>query len=278
MRLPLRGSWPLLAALGLAACIPGTEDLDPAPEDLDGLFRFFWDQYPEGADSQLVDAVRKLDPVIEGSTRAFDKPRKGLLTDLPQESLGKVQLEHSPIPQAADASGLFLVKTFPCTLDKLEKIVTALDQKAQFPDSYKAYARTYTTDSAAYFARSAPQLSWDVQTESENSITGTFKEHIKGGIRRVEAQSDGKSPTGPFLVQRTWLVKPAETSDADNNFKQDYQIEIYWERKPGEVVHAYGLWRQFDFSLVDNNDKSALDLMLNSLSDFDDDVAELCKK
>lgn len=52
-----RWSLPALAALAGSSLLPfGCAPLDPAHEDLDGLFHYLWDHHAEGVDEELSEA------------------------------------------------------------------------------------------------------------------------------------------------------------------------------------------------------------------------------
>ena len=73
------------------------------------------------------------------------------------------------------------------------------------------------------------------------------------------------------------LVDEAETVGDDAHFEQDYQIEVYFERKNGEMFHLYAIWRQADFGGTFTTDNEGFQrLMLNNLADWDDSTEELC--
>ena len=67
-------------------------------------------------------------------------------------------------------------------------------------------------------------------------------EHTSGGVRFIPA--DEKAGTGPILLSRSWMKGPAQFKGDDTSFDQDFQIETYYERAPGELWHAYGVWRE----------------------------------
>jgi hypothetical protein len=95
----------------------------------------------------------------------------------------------------------------------------------------------------------------------------------------VPAATDAATK-GPFLITRTWLPAPATFSaTSTSSFKQDYQLEIFWEQAPGTIFHAYAMWREirdggFNLTLEDNG---FLNLVLDNLVSWDDKTAVLCK-
>ena len=51
------------------------------------------------------------------------------------------------------------------------------------------------------------------------------------------------TPYGPVIVSRGVLDEPAYFNDSDERgLFQDYQMEVYFERAPGETVPFYTIW------------------------------------
>lgn len=255
----MRRSW-------LFVLLMGCRNVDPAPADLDGLARFFWSGFEVLDDASLIDGVVNADAALAD----LDEPIDGLLTDLTAEEAATVPVDGAPDP--ALAAGFFLASKFACTVDQVERIVIALDQLALYEGAYDTYTRTYTADDAAYLAREADTLSWDVALTSA-VLGGKFSETLHGAVRRPAAEA----PFGPFLVQRTWMPTPAVFEGGNRTFTQDYQIEVYWERAPGEMIHLYGLWRAFDYgSGFTQDNEAAIGIVLGNLKKWDEGTAELC--
>jgi hypothetical protein len=263
----------LLLAASLTACGPQAE---PAPDDLDGNLRWFWAKSDDAKDAEAVEAALKLETAGKAATLTADKPGRGFISRLTADELavvGKQDVDPSK------ARGFFITNVFPCTLDKLEPILATLDQKTQYPEAYDAYARTYTSDADAFQARTASKLTWDV-TLTAKLVTAPYTSNLKGGLRRITPAS-GATPFGPFLIARTWLTAPAmfKNPDPSTGFEQDYQIEVYWERAPGEMFHAYAMWRDLRLGLgFTTEDNGLANTIMTGLVDWDKRTAELCKK
>jgi hypothetical protein len=259
--------------LVLASCAPPTVE---APADLDGNLRWFWANSKDAKDAEVIEAALKLETVGKAATLAADKPGRGFIARLSSKELEVVGLGAL---DPSKARGFFITNVYPCTLDKVESIVRALDQKAQYPEAYDDYTRTYTSDADAYEQRKAPTLSWDV-TLTAKLVTAPYTSNLKGGLRRV-APVSGKPAFGPFLIARTWLPAPAtfKNPDRSTSFEQDYQIEIWWERAPGELFHAYAMWRDLRLGLgFTTEDNGVANTIMTGLLDWDKKTAELCKK
>ena len=83
---------------------------------------------------------------------------------------------------------------------------------------------------------------------------------------------------GLWLLQLD-LVSGAFEEGSDKSMDQDYQLEIYWPRGPGRVVHAYAMWRQADWgSGFTSDDEGVQRILLNNLIAWDDDTEKLCEE
>ncbi len=240
--------------------------VEPAPPDVDELVRFYWTDF-EGEDAAMAQAVADTHLAIDGGT--ISERGDGTLTDLTAEDLVVVGMEGSVDPGLA--AGVYLTNVVACDLDALERILYHLPQDELYTGEYDTYSRAYTTDFDAYAAREAATLSWEVDLGRQ--ILGTaLTEHLIGGIRRVP-----DTDFGPAIVARAWLPEPAVFEGDNKTFDQDYQIELFYERAPGEVVHVYGLWRQVDLgSGLDQDSNLVAGPLLSAMAAWDDRTEELC--
>lgn len=254
--------------LFLFAC----KGVEAAPEDLDGLTAWLWRGYEDASNKQIADAVRNLDEAV--GAELFAEGQDGRLTALTPEDAALVGLSADP----ADAVGLYLVRDFGCTLPELEGILAALDQGAQYPDVYNAYDRAYTSDFEAWEGTESATLAWEVDYTA-TLLGDTYSAHIIGGLRRIPDISAEETPFGPALLSRVYLPEAAIfEEETEKSLSQDYQIELFYEREPGRIAHAYGMWRASEYgSGLNLEDDAVARILLNNLSDWDDQTAALCE-
>jgi len=247
----------------------GCKKVEPAPEDLDSLMQWFWENYEADDPAVLVEAVDNLHLEIGGDT--FEDLEDGSLTSLSAEAADGLPI--SPAPDVAEARGFYLLNTFPCTLKTLESILYDLDQGSMYDDAYVTYRRSYLTDLDAYLDRQEDSLGWEVELTGD-LLGADFTEWLQGGLRYLPDTGQG-----PALMARTFMTKPSAFEEGSNKvFDQDYQIEVFYERSPGEIMHAYGLWRTMDMGGgITMEDDAAVRIILNNLADWDDRTAELCE-
>jgi hypothetical protein len=245
-----------------------------APEEIDENLRWFWINGDGAADATLVDAAGKLATAGKADTRTTAL-KGGLRRRLETADVAPFGL---PDTDPSTARGLLVVNVFDCALPKLESILIAQDQASQYLDVYKSYARSYTTDADAYRARSTDVISWTVDVKAALPVEDVYTSTLKGGVRRVRAPADGATK-GDFLIARTWLTAPATfVANSGNYFRQDYQLEVFWEREPGKIFHAYAMWRDIKAVGLSIEDDGFLNLVLDNLVKWDDRTAELCKQ
>ena len=261
------------AALGLALAVAGCESVEAAPEDIDGLFHYFWSKYDPGSDEELALAVLNAHEAVGGDTLA--EVVDGTLSEFSREQMDLVGMREGA--RASDLAGMYLVNAIPCSVAAVERIVTDLAQDELYEGEYVEYDRRYTSDADAYWARDASQLTWDVDISAEFVAGAPYSEFIHGGTRYVPVVDDETSPFGPVLLARTWMPEEAVFENDDYYFTQDYQIEVYYERAAGEVIHLYGLWRRSGFLDLNTDGEFLVRQILNALADWDDRTAELCQ-
>lgn len=253
------------ALVALAGC-----GVDPAPAGIDDLSRWLWLNYEAATDEDMAGAAVKLH--AEMKDMPADDDDRGDLTRLSKADLELVGLEGN---DPAKARGLFVATVIPCPLAKVEPLIYALNQDELHPDSYDAYKRTYTSDLGAYQSRAEPFLTWETEITA-TPVTVAYSEKLRGGVRWVP-----ESPHGPVLLSRTWLPSPATFPGEDPEdyfFRQDYQIEMYYERAPGETVHLFAVWREMKYGSFDTEGGSLANIQMDGFVDWDEAIAERCAK
>lgn len=263
-------------ATGTVACLDGTPP-PQAPQGLDENLAWFWTNSDALKDEEVVAGAKTLAAAAKADSWA--KPTKAQSkVRLTKEEVGVVVPSVSQDPAAA--RGLLAVTMFDCTTAKLEGILAADDQFTLFPGVWDANVRTKTSDGAAFLSGAANTVSWSSAIKITFPIGDQYSSTIRGSLRRVPVADKSFSQSG-LIVARTWLPSPAVFGQGSTSyFKQDYQIEIFWEPTAGRIFHAYGMWREvkvggFNLTLEDNG---FMNLVLDNMVTWDDKVTELCKK
>jgi len=248
----------------LTAC----KAVDPAPAGFDELVHTsFWLQ-ADGTDAELAETLDELHEVIDGDKleEGFD----GSLASLPRDHAELVGI-HDRDP--ADATGIFMARPLACDLDRLAEVVTSTGQMETHPGVYDSYQRTFLGSRDDFLAGSIDRLEWD--TSYETTIVGiSYGVDVRGGIRRLTEGSDRV----PALVTRLHMPEPADFDNDKKSLEQDYQLEWFWERKPGELLHIYAVWRQVDFGAgLTDDDEGIQRILLNNMDDWDDEIEAACE-
>jgi len=250
----------------------GCKPVDPAPDDLDGLFHYVWEKYDQGLDEEIAEAVVNAHHAVDADD--LEEVVDGSLEDpFTREDMDVVGMRDDADPD--ELAGMYLVNRIDCTLAEVEDIITRLNQDELYTGNYEDYDRQYTSDLDDYLAREATHLTWDVDIRAEFFAGAMYEEFIHGGVRYTPSM-DAVSPHGPVVIARTWMPDEAEFENDDFYFTQDYQLEIYYEPDPGDVVHLYALWRYSGWLDADTNSDTLVRGILNALYDWDVRTEELC--
>jgi hypothetical protein len=243
----------------------GCRGVDPAPEDVDGLLKYFW----QNVDGEAAALAAGMDTLHTTQGAALEDVLDGTTSRLTRE---EVALVDSVDADPSEAAGIFMLNTFACPPNVLEQILVHQEQDALREGTYNAYARTFTSDRGAYESGAVETLTWDISLEA--SIIGAdYSSELSGSIRRVETEvGDG---SGTAFVQRTWFREPAVFQN-NSTWEQDYQLEIYYERAPNEIVHLYGMWRQLEVFGFTSENEGVQRQVLGGMKDWDDETEALC--
>ncbi|MBI5495299.1 MAG: hypothetical protein HY904_09730 [Deltaproteobacteria bacterium] len=243
----------------------------PIPDDQDALVRFLWTNFDAATDDEIHQAVTKLHGLVGGDT--LTRSISGTMADLSSDELATVSMTDR---DAGRATGLLLLDPMDCTVDHAEKITTYANQMDLYPGVYDTYSRTYLSSMADYLARTTLAVDWSI--ESTGTLLGsTYRMHYAGGNRWVAPQA-GSAAIGGILLNRSWMRSPGEFDDSTRGMDQDYQVEVYYEREPGKVLHVWGDWRQAKMGTFTNDDQIVLEVMLGNMEDWDNQTRQLCSE
>ncbi len=253
------GAW--LAAIllvSLAGCAA-----DDAPEAITNATFWLWRNYDTGTDERLADAIVALNGSVTAVTA--DEPMKVLMGNL---NSADVKLVGRTGVDASKAVGMLVVTEFACKMAQIEKIHTASEQAALHPDAYKSYVRTFVSSRDEFLAGKRNFLDWTTELTSKYAT-----ESLAGSARHVPDLGKAKSPFGAALVSRTYLTKAATGTE----WPQDYQIEAYYERTPGRMVHMFAVWREATFSGFSTDSSFLQKIQMKGFVDWDAEVETACK-
>ncbi len=246
----------------IIASLTGCRGVDPAPEDLDGLIHFFW----QNAEAEDPD-------VLAGAFETLNETEGDALEDVIDGNVSRLSEEEAAMVPAVDAdpeaaAGIFMLNTFACTAEELEPILVYLEQDRIREGTYDDYERVYTSDFEAWDADATEWLTWDTSIAAE-VVFSSYTSELSADIRQIETE------LGPAYASRAWFTEPAEF-DGNNTWTQDFQLELFYERAPGEIVHLYAMWRELDVAGFSSENSGVQRQVLNGLKDWDDETEAIC--
>ena len=250
-----------LCSIAAVLCLPGCA-ADPAPEAITDVSRWVWRNYATATDARLADAVVALHGQVTAVTA--DEPLKVLAAELTQAD---VALAGRSGVDPAKARGMVVVTEFGCKLAQVKKIHTAPNQDELHPGAFATYKRTYAQGRDAFLAGQVAKLDWT------SDITGDYGNgRLIDSARHVPDLGQVQTPFGAALVGRTWLQAAATGAD----WTQDYEVDIYYERTPGRVVHLVAAWRQATFSGFSTDSSFLQNIMMQSFVNWDKEIEQHC--
>jgi hypothetical protein len=261
------------ASMLVLLSILGCKNVDPAPAGLDGLAHYLWDHFDDVETDALSAGIINLHAAIDGESRV--DVTDGSISNLSGEQLASFGMDDE---DSSRAYGIYMANLVEgCSLEDIEYLTYAADQDVLHPGTYVSYDREYTTDVDAYLAGDEELLTW-LTTYEVSGFASDYIASLDGWLRRVPEVDTVSTPYGPVLLSRAVLTEPAFFSGSDERaLYQDYQMEIYYERAPKEILHFYVIWR--DMVPLANQDFSAEStqrLVLDGLAQWDQDSESYC--
>ncbi len=256
----------------ITAALLGCKSVEPAPEDIDSLAHYFWDHYDDDEDASLSAGVVSLHAALDADS--LSAVSQGSITGLSSEQLALVGKGDE---DATQAYGVYISNLIHCSLEDTEWLTYTADQDELHEGTYTSYAREYTSDLDAYLAREESVLTWLTTYEVEG-FGANYTAQLDGWLRYVPQVDDETTPYGPMLFARGALKDAAYFNDSDERgIFQDYQLEVYYERAPGETVHLYAIWREMVYlGDADFSSETVQGFVLDGLVGWDDDADAWC--
>lgn len=249
----------------LGAC----RNVEPAPEDLDSLMHFVWQQLDEGTDEALNDAVLNLHDAIDGD--ALSDVLEGQVSYLSEEEVAYIGRDVDP----GTATGVLLADRITCTMSQLEQVLGYAAQDELYTGVYDAYDRDLDPSMPDFLAGTTDRTGWDV-TYTSAVLGATYTVDSQSLMRRI---TEVQTPDGPATLVRAHMVNPASFENPDTNsfLDQDYHLEIYWPHD-GEVLHVYALWKDIRMLGFEDEGEQTQRITLNNLADWDEGTGTLCQE
>ena len=258
-------------AAGVAICSSVACAPDSLPEDLDGLVHYAWGALESGSTEELASVFFGLDQDVGADS--LESVFEGGLSELSEEQAAMAGVERD----ASIATGLFIARDFECDMPALLEILSTVEQGELYPDGYDTYGRSYTSDREAWDRGDTDFLRWDA-SYSSSLIGATYSAEVDGLLRRVTGLDPLISANDTGVVSRLTLREPAEFEDSTSKeLTLNFQLEFFYEREPGRVVHHYATWQHADMGAgITTGDSAVQSIILSSMASWDDRTEELC--
>lgn len=274
----LWGGMRLISLLALAAC----KKAEPAPEDAEAAAKWLYEHYDDGESAAIGAAITVLHDDLD--VGAMTDALQTTMTPLSADAVAAVGRDAGDVdaddPRVAsgelvrleDQQGLLIGSVIGCTLEDVEALLAAADQD-EIHGGYDAYARDREGSGDAYFARETDRLEWTTDYTITPIPGSTYHATIHGGLRFV---ADPEFAYGDIVLGRASLPDPGVFESGSGYFRQDYQLDMLWERAPGETVHLFGLWRDLEVAGFHSSDAGFISLVSDRSVEADEEIAELC--
>ena len=254
----------------LVACA----NIEPAPEDIEGLSHYLWQHYDDEHEEELAQGIVSAFAAIDPEN--LEEPLRGSISDLSLEELALVGKENEA--NYENMAGIFFANIINCPIDTVEKGVYATNQDERHEGDYAEYNREYTSDLEAYEAREVNRLQWTTNYTIDQ-LGKRMSVEIDGGTRYTPNIDEETTPYGSFFLSRGVMGEDAlfEGSD-DKGMFQDYQLEVYFQLSESKTVHYFTIWRDVLYAPgMDFNSEGLQKLVLDGMIDWDLDAEAECQ-
>lgn len=262
--------YPLVVALSTLACRP-----EPAPSEVDELARWLWVNFEHAADDQLIEAAQGLHDDL-GAT--LDEQWRRTMAPLSPEEARVSGAAYEG--DSTQATGLLSVNLVKCSLEAFEALLLRDDQE-ELLERFERYDRFWQTNREDFTSRRTPYMRWESSYTMKVSVpfvgSSTYDAATAGQARWIPASTVGAGIRGPVLLVRDFLLKePTFHEETEDWFRQDHQIQLIYERSPGEVVHFFGAWRDARFFGMTTEHEIMSNVMLDQFRDAGRRFETLC--
>ena len=124
----------------------------------------------------------------------------------------------------------------------------------------------------------APSACWSFSTWWTTLLGSTYTSQVDGGLRRVHGLDPGLSECENGLMARFVMPEPAVFEPGSSKeMSLNFQIEIFYERSAGRIMHFYGSWQHADMGAgLTTDDEAVQAVILNNMASWDDQTEQLC--
>lgn len=256
----------------------------PAPEGLEDLARFIWDRFDIKADTdvgvqdhELHEAVINLDKELADLNVDDDTPFKSVLEDLEEDRVKDLEGMADRSDRIGLAQGMVAGNIVHCTMKQTENLALSEKSKEIHPDVYSEYEKTFDDDIESFADGTTDQIFWRLDYAIDEPPVGNpYSAQARAGARRVKAVDDTISPFGDVFLTRVHLPQPAVFEGEGSQFDLDFQLETYFQREDGNLIHFYVMWRHMVLGPVDSSQDIFINASLDGMIDWDKETELAC--
>ena len=259
----------------------------PAPEGIDELALYFWDRYEPADDgaialqeTELRLAVVALDAELKKLDRGgdasepvtYEAPFTGVLNkDLVESQVDFLDDVSPHLDQLPLVQGFVIANLSKCTQQQNINMTMSNVGQQVHPDAYVAYDKEFDGNAKAFARGDSDFITWTTDY-SIDTFPIKYDATLKGAGRRIRGV-EGEFPRDIFIT-RVYLQDAR--FENDNRFDLDFQLEVYFERDNGDLVHFYGMWRRMVIGGFSSSDEFFINTTLDGFIDWEAENDEAC--
>lgn len=238
-----------------------------APETLDDLASYLYEHVMDDEDDYLIAGIGNLEAWLaeDDATEEFETNLEATaegytVTNLTTEavkSLDGVTRDLENLLGAAVGYDIGL------TVDQVIDALIGQDMMEVFPDSYQSYERTFEneTDQDCFLDGECDSVDFEISIVADYPFNLTVEADSRVQYRRVELE-DGRKP----VVQRTWMLKPGESSRDWLQLEQQYFLAVHLPMDFG-MRRVETMWVKAYFGEAPVPEAMALSLAVDTMRD-----------
>ncbi len=251
-RLPL--ALPVLASL--VACQP----LPEAPETVDELVVYFYENHPDDDPLVLGAGIDSFVAWLEEHADELDDADYAI-SPLSEEAVDLLDDEDRTVDGLI---GLAVVTTSAHTVDDAAFANTAVSIEEVYGEQYTDYERDVIGDVDCFLDRGCPRL------EADERYTAHFPLGLESRSHMYNQYVWGEGEAGTAYLQRNWLVEKPEVNSNLLDVDQQFYMNLLFPKADGGHFRLQATWMIVSQQEVDED--LALNLTANSMRGSSDEL------
>jgi hypothetical protein len=245
-----------LIAAPLMACRPPV-----APEELDDIMSYLFEHHPDASEAALRAGTENLDSWMVDH---LDETWEGFeVSSLPQEAVDKLDDRDRDL---TDLIGVAVGYDIPYTVEEVIEVILFADPIEFNQGTIVEYKRTVIEGTEECFAeKTCETLVYKTEALGNYPLNLEVRSKTMNQYRWVDTDM------GDSVVQRTWLMEPAEANWESINLDQQYYVVAAFPIEGGMRRVEAG-WVVLSLGDLPVPESIALNLAIGTLTAFKDKV------